>query len=239
MKYKQNIIPVLLCIFTLSLLFNVGFQSAVADDDFSSLCNKESPAEGDILVIKLESAERNLVSGRAVGVVDAPVDTVWEVLSDYNNYQNFLPRLDVTYMVDKDVMGEFSINEVWTRSEFESLLSRYRTDRIQGERLYFYNVLDIPFPMADLWFLLDIKRNPRMHSFSWKLVYGNMQRNEGSWELKPCGRDNSKTLASYTTTSDPGVYVPQFLESFALRSTLPNTIKGLRKRARQINLQNK
>ena len=211
----------------------------IADDDYSYPFNTGALAAGEILVVRLDGGDRNLMSGRVVGVVDAPIDTVWEVLSDYNNYQQFMPRLDVTCLVDRDVMDEFSMDEDWTRSQFESLLSRYRTDELQGEGLYFYNVLNIPFPMADLWFLLKIIRNPKLHKFSWTLVYGNMLINEGAWELKSFSTDDSKTLVSYTTSSDPGVYVPRFLENLALKSTLPDTIKNLRKRVRLINVLNK
>jgi hypothetical protein len=239
MKYKLKIISQNLFIFILPLFLWPGFAIAVADDDFGNSFNIGTLAEGEILVIKLDGGDRNLISGRVVGVVDAPIDTVWAVLSDYNSYQQFMPRLDVTYMVDRDVMDEFSMKEDWTRPQFEALLSRYRTDELEGEGLYYYNVLDIPFPMADLWFLLKMVRNPSLHRFSWSLVYGNMLINEGAWELKSCSTDDSTTLVSYTTSSDPGVNVPHFLENLALRSTLPNTIESLRERVRQLNVSNK
>ncbi len=238
MKYKRKIVFKTLFIFMLPFFLWPGFTHAVGDDYFSSFFNIGALAEGEILVLKLDGGDRNLISGRAVGVVDASIDTVWAVLSDYNNYQQFMPRLDVTYMVERGVMDEFSMNEDWTRSQFESLLSRYRTDELQGDGLYFYNVLDIPFPMADLWFLLKMVRNPKLYRFSWTMVYGNMLMNEGSWELMPYSTDDSKTLVSYTIFSDPGVYIPNFLESLALRRTLPDTIKNLRERVRQISKTN-
>ena len=85
---KKNV--KILFVFILPLILWPGFAFAVADDDFSSSFNMGALAAGEILVVKLDRGDRNLISGRVVGVVDAPIDMVWEVLSDYNSYQQFI-----------------------------------------------------------------------------------------------------------------------------------------------------
>jgi hypothetical protein len=224
-------------ILALAMLLWAGFINIEADEIFGSssviddlIGNLDS---GEILVSRLEDGSKNLISGRAAGIIDAPVDRVWAVLSDYNNYQKFMPRLTETYMVDAGVINELKSRKDWTRDQFEALLDSYRTDEVREDGFFFYNVMDMPFPFPDFWFLLKMERNPSLHSFNWTMVYGNMLVNEGSWELKSYGEDSSKTIALYETSSDPGVYVPEVLQKLALKSTLPDIIKNLRRRVLQ------
>ena len=207
-----------------------GFIDTSADEILSNSPDIIDLAEGDILVSRLDDGDRHLISGRVVGVIDAPIDTVWAVLSDYNNYQQFMPRLTVSYMVDAGVLNELKGKKDWSRSRFEAMLDSHRTEEFGDEGFYFYNVLDMPFPLYDFWFLLKIERNPSLHRFDWTMIYGNMLVNEGSWDLKSYGSDSSKTVAAYVTRSDPGVYIPNILQTFALKNTLPDTIKNLRTR---------
>jgi hypothetical protein len=220
-----------LLLMILPMFLLAGFINTTADEVSNNSLNIGDLEEDEIRVAKLDAGGWNLISGRAVGVVDASIDTVWEVLSDYNNYQQFMPRLSVTYLVDAGVLNELNKKKNWSRTQFETMLDSYRTEEFRDGGFYFYNVMDMPFPFPDFWFLLRMERNPSAYRFHWTMVYGNMLLNEGSWELKPYGSDSTKTIAVYMTRSDPGVYIPNILQKFALKSTLPDIIKNLRRRA--------
>jgi hypothetical protein len=64
----------------------------------------------------------------------------------------------------------------------------------------------------------------------WKMVTGNMMLNRGSWQLMLHPTDPNKTLAVYTTVSNSGIPIPSFIQRFGLNRSLPNIIRGVRKR---------
>lgn len=182
-----------------------------------------------IIVTRPKTENSNFLCGRVTGIIDAPVDLVWAVLSDYNHFSEFLPRMPVTFIVDAKVIHRIDKTSEWSREELETLLKDHRIDELKSDTVYFYNVLDMPSPVGDRWYLLKMIRNPKEHYVCWSLVVGNMILNEGSWKLSPCVHNPERTLATYTTCSDSGIRIPKFIMTIGLNTGLPDIIKGLRK----------
>jgi hypothetical protein len=209
----------------------MSFSYAGVEDN---MIHERDLREGKIIVTRPGSADPHVLCGRVMGIIDAPIDLVWMALSDYNHFHQFLPRLPVTFIVDKNVMVEINKKPQWNRQELESMLSRHRLHTLNSDTVYFYNVLDMPFPVGDRWYLLKMIREPEKYTVHWSIVTGNMVVNDGSWELTPCSDDPSHTLAVYTTCSDSGVNLPKFIINIGMKKSLPGIITGLRGRVHQM-----
>ncbi len=212
-------------------LFGVGKLSAEYND-VSEL--ERDVQQGKIVVTQPEIYYPGVLCGKVMGVIDAPIDQVWMVLSDYNHFYQFLPRLPVTFIVDKKAVDEINQKLHWEREELEAVLDQYRLNEVMSDTVYFYNVLDMPFPVGDRWYLLEMVRFPAQYTVRWRMVLGNMVINDGMWELSPCSNNEFQTLAAYTTCSDSGIELPRFIVNMGLKKSLPDIIKGVRGRIEEL-----
>lgn len=194
-------------------------------------------AKGRIVVTRARTAGPRILGGKAVGVIDAPVETVWAALGDYNNYPRFMPSLPVAFIVDGRVVAEVKKRQRWSRRQLEALLDKHKLDKPNSDTIYFYQVLNVPSPVRDRWYLLEMKRGPKQHTARWTLVVGNLRDTNGSWELKPFAGGDKRTLATYTTYSDLGFPLPRFILRIGSTQTLPGVIEGLRKRVRELQAE--
>ncbi|HEB29601.1 MAG TPA: hypothetical protein ENI15_01835 [Spirochaetes bacterium] len=105
-----------------------------------------------------------LLHGSVEGVIQAPRDTVWRVLSDYNNYYKFFPGMPVTFIVDEGTLNDILKKQDWKRAEFEALISNNRLEAPVADTFYFYNVIDLPFPLTDRWLLFKVERDPEQYN---------------------------------------------------------------------------
>ena len=221
-------------ILILSFLSTVG---AVCPGEINSSPASDKYTEKDrIYVSNPGHKDNSMFRGSVEGVIQATRDTVWTVLSDYNNYHKFFPRMPVTFIVDEGALEEIGRKQEWKRAEFEALISKYRLEEPAGDIFYFYNVIDMPFPFADRWLLFKMERDPGQYNMYWKMIYGNMLITDGSWELEQYGRNSSETLAVYTTYSKSIIPIPVFIMSIGLNNTLPDIIKGLRRRVSELSI---
>jgi hypothetical protein len=191
-------------------------------------------ASGRIVVLTPRPPAPDLVGGTALGLVDAPVDATWEALNDFNHYATFMPRVRVAHLVDAAAWTQVAARAPWERGALEALLVHHPLDRPQDERFFFYNVLDAPFPVRDRWYLLEMRRDLSAHTLRWTLVAGNLKATQGGWTLRPWPADPRRTLAEYTSYSDTGLPLPAFVLRAGLTQTLPDVIRGLRRRLAEV-----
>jgi len=144
--------------------------------------------------------------------------------------------MPVTLIVDKGVLNEIRKKQEWKRAEFETLIRKYRLNIPVTDTFYVYNVIDMPLPFPDRWLLLKMKINTDQYNMYWKMIYGNMLITDGSWELKQHGRNSSETIAVYTTYSKSLIPIPVFIMNIGLNNTLPDIIKGLRRRVGEVSI---
>jgi hypothetical protein len=187
-------------------------------------------SQGKIITRQLPAPTCRTYAGQVRGVIDAHVDSVWSVLGDYNRMHEYMPSFPVAFLADSRAVEIVGGQTRWDRGDLEEALAPCRIERLPGDTVYFYNVVDIPFPIPDRWFLLKVIRNPHTHTARWNLVAGNMIANDGSWELSPFRNDSTRTLAIYTTSSDSGIFLPQFVINIAFNCILPSIIKQVRRR---------
>ncbi len=197
-------------------------------------------ATGEIIVSTKEVPGQSLKCAEMVGVVDAPPEIVWQVITDVNNFKNFMPRTHNSMAVAPEKIPLILQRKPTRAEEVEQLLGPIPADpanyRIPGGiyTVYFYSNLDLPWPCNNRWYIIKGLRDETQaaqhhyHS-SWTLVTGNLRQNSGEWILEPFG--SAKTRATYKLCVDPGGFIPKFLVTQGTCTTMPQIIKAVRQRA--------
>ncbi|MCX6841979.1 MAG: hypothetical protein NTX53_06860 [candidate division WOR-3 bacterium] len=193
---------------------------------------EERLARGEIVVTRLPAAHKGVLGGQSRGVVAAPLDRVWAVLNRSCEFADYMPNFLESWLIDRAAMADVGERHSWQRDQLEVTMEEYRLVDWPGDTVLFYNVLDMPFPVSDRWYLLEMTREPAEHLIRWSQLVGNLKSTDGSWQLVPW-LDTGHTLATYTTISEPGIELPGFILDIGLNQSLPGVIKALRKRVMQ------
>jgi hypothetical protein len=212
----------------------IGLCGDTQDDLYQKL------AAGEIIVSIKEVPGKSLNCAEMVGVVDAPPEIVWQVITDVNNYKNFMPRTRNNMAVAPEKIPVILHRKATQPEEVEQLLGPLPPDpdiyRIPGGTytIYIYSNLEFPWPCNNRWCIVKEVRNEtqaRQHVYhtSWSLVTGNLKENSGGWILEPFG--STKTKAIYKLCADPGGSIPKFLVNQGTLITMPQIIKAVRKQA--------
>jgi hypothetical protein len=159
---------------------------------------------------------------------------VWEVISEYNRFHEFMPRTPVSFLVDSDYVAAIAGNEVRSWKKFEEDLADHRaTYDAPGDLAHFYSRFDMPWPMKDRYTLTEMVRDESRFYYHWRQISGNMKENRGSWLLKPFPGRPGKTLAVYTLYANPGLFVPSVFVKMAVKGSLPGVVAAVRLRVKE------
>lgn len=150
------------------LLFSDASAAAV------SLAEME---KGQLDIRLIDSQQSPYIQAR--GLFDAPVEQVWQTLTDFSGYPQYFQNL--------------------TRSEVRSR---------QGNRAQVYVRFDFPFPINQVWVLNEYLLDSRNKRLSWRMLDGNLKNSDGSgsWTLQPY---QGKTLATYRLNVSSGQWLQQ------------------------------
>lgn len=69
-------------------------------------------------------------------------------------------------------------------------------------------------------------------SITFKFISGDVRDIQGAWEFLPAG--DGKTVLLYSLWLDPGFYVPQGFVQKNLRNGVPNAVRAVRDRVKQV-----
>ena len=103
-----------------------------------------------------------------------------------------------------------------------------RIERVEDNAVYFYEEDDVPILKNTRLLLRCVHDDPNFRK-TMSLVEGSVRSLEASWALEPFDRD--RTLAVYTLRTDPGFYVPLWLQKTAAKKTVRGFFRGVRKAA--------
>ena len=158
-------------------------------------------ADGEILVTAQNVAGSDVPKAIVKGVINAPPQRVWDIVSNCDRYEGRLPRIRAAREIERS--GNTVVCEV---------------------------TVALPFPISDLTARTRATHTegPREWRREWTLIEGDYQRNDGSWVLTPFQGDPNRTLAVYTVHAEPNSRVPQRLRNRAQESSLPDVIETLR-----------
>jgi uncharacterized protein YndB with AHSA1/START domain len=129
------------------------------------------------------------------GRMSAQVRQVWQALTDCAKARDFIPHFEACRIVEKDPAGRWDIRE---------------------------NISNPPFLPRNRTIIRSDYRAP--HSFTYKLVSGDMRRSEGTWELIP---QAGGTLLRYSALVEPLVAVPSFLIVPAIKNDVSDMFRRL------------
>jgi ribosome-associated toxin RatA of RatAB toxin-antitoxin module len=157
-------------------------------------------SEADIQVTGIAQPGTSVRAGRAVGIVDAPLDTVMAIVQDYGAYEKFMPH--------------FKASRVLSR---------------RGESALVYMQASIARDTMTLWCQLKVGPRPSVGTtrvIEAKMVEGNMDAMHARWEVTPV--DAEHTRVAFELLLDPKVPLPASLVSNENEKASQKTIRALR-----------
>jgi ribosome-associated toxin RatA of RatAB toxin-antitoxin module len=196
-------------------------------------------AAGEIVTYSINVPGSAGRRGEATGVVAASPEKVWQVVTDVNNYQTFLPRMIRSRLVRFEELSRILHEQPSSAFQVEAILDPSPPDlagfRIPGQRYvgYFYAHVEVPWPLRNRWYIVRVQwdeSQARRHIYtcSWSLVVGNLRENSGEWKVEPFSEN--RTRLTYRVIADPGGIVPRSLADEFTDEILPQIIAGVRRR---------
>ena len=158
--------------------------------------------KGEVIVTSEKVAGTDMPLSQVEAVIETPPEAVWALVSNCGQYARTFDRILASEELSRE--GNVVTCKVTT---------------------------DLPFPLSDLTSV-----NRAVHTVEpgkrwlreWKLVQGDYEFNNGSWELLPFHGDPKRTLARYRLHAQPKVGLPQGLVRAAQGGNLPKVMTRLR-----------
>lgn len=199
--------------------------------------------KGEVIVSAKEVPGSSVKHAEMTGIINAPPEVVWRVITDVNDFKYFMPRTLNSMAVAPEKVAEIVQKKPTGAKEVEKLLGSTFVDpstyRLPGGKytVYHYSDLSLPWPCSNRWFILkgiqdETQAAQHRYHTSWSLVIGNLKTNSGEWILEPYG--NNQTKAIYRLNTDPGGAIPGFLVKEGTCSTMPAIIQAVRERAAKL-----
>jgi ribosome-associated toxin RatA of RatAB toxin-antitoxin module len=199
--------------------------------------------KGEIIVSAREVPDSSVKHAEMTGIIDAPPEVVWQVITDVNSFKYFMPRTLNSLEVTPEQVAEIVKKQPTQAKEVEKLLGTAFVNpanyRVPGGKytVYHYSDLELPWPCSNRWYIIkgimdETQAAQHRYHSSWSLVIGNLKTNSGEWILEPYG--NHQTKAIYRINTDPGGAIPGFLVQEGTTSTMPQIIKAVRERAAKL-----
>lgn len=199
--------------------------------------------EGEIIACSEDVEGTRVKKGTVTGVINVPPETVWQVITDNNNFEKFMPQTLDSLIVTKEKVAKILKMNPKKHSQVKRLLNEIDTHPLpyhfpgKNRVIYFFSLLDFPWPINNRWYIIKINRDEtraaeHIYLDSWDLEIGNLKTNQGFWLLEPFGEGCTKT--TYQLLIDPGGHIPKFFIDIGTKVTMPNVIRSVRKKAYKI-----
>jgi ribosome-associated toxin RatA of RatAB toxin-antitoxin module len=171
--------------------------------------------QGEVLLSLTDMEGTWVKVAEAVSLVKMPASRLFQVLSAYDQYQDFMPYVREC-RADQE-RGKGNVAYLSYRLHFRLfpyIRDRYFTVKLIEE--------------------VEVEGEPGVYYLSWSLdpeQPANINRNSGFWKLVPCGKDHSDTLVFYTVLADPGGLSPWFLKNISAKRIAREIFDAVRARA--------
>jgi len=199
-----------------ALLFVTGSASAFDEkevklsnkdvDKFFSEDNIKKVTGGETILIddSYENADGEAVSRTFVmGHIAKPPKAVWAVILDSEKHPEFMPTVTSKrkYEVDGDRYG--------TKTEVSTILMN----------LTYHTIHEPNIEEGYAFIYMDHSRE------------NDLADTASMWFIRPHGKDGEASIVLYTQTLRTGFPVPETFEKMMVRTSLPNVINNIKKRA--------
>lgn len=159
-------------------------------------------------VVTLEQAQA-VNRGVVIGVIKAPVEEVWPIVSECGKYADWREVLKDTAVIRREsatkiVCKGTAVVPFPARNRNGHFLVHNRKQVVGGIESY-------------------------VSTYSYLPGSGNLGDMFGYWLVQPWGADNEHSIVKFVLNVDIGGWLPDFLVRWATGRTLPDTIYGIRK----------
>lgn len=159
---------------------------------------RDQLASGDKILSFAPVEGTDLKHAQVFGVVDAPIERVWRVVTDYDHYDEFMTLVEESRVK-------------WTRgnvAKFEMV----------------FGLTGVPQPRYNI--TVAMVHYPHKYRIEWVYIEGDIIDTFGSWTLKPFGEDRTEVI--YSMFMDlSGTLVGPFAQ-LGSGMALPAAIEALR-----------
>lgn len=160
--------------------------------------------DGEVMV----STERgDLNRGEAIGIICAPIDELWAIITDFDNMHRWFPDMLSSESVERTSSGGVGNGE--TNMPWPVANRRWQTRTVAGER----SLGGVTAYVAE---------------YEYVEGSGNLDEMHGYWLLAPA--DDGCTLVRYVVNADLGIWLPDAIINWASRRMLPGTVEGMAER---------
>jgi ribosome-associated toxin RatA of RatAB toxin-antitoxin module len=144
--------------------------------------------QGEVLLYYERSPRSDLHEVVGHVIFDAPISLVWQVITDYHHYVDFLPDLEGSHLLRRD--GP----QVWQYLRYPNF-----------------------WPLPGLECTLLILEDEQEARISFQMISGDYVNYYGSWRLEEYRNNPERTLAIYKLLTDPGTPVPSWSKDWGNR----------------------
>jgi ribosome-associated toxin RatA of RatAB toxin-antitoxin module len=137
------------------------------------------------------------------GNVEGTVDQVWNAVTSYDHYDEFLPLVTEAYLRKR-----------------------------QNNLAYQYIRMNPPWPFTEKWMVNAHKEDKARGMLTWEQAEGNVRFERGFWAVKAVG-PNKTRLQYHLTVDPWMDNMPGWVVDMVTKGIMPNVIKGARKRVKQ------
>ena len=136
------------------------------------------------------------------GLVDGTTDQVWDAITTYDRYEDFLP-----------------------------LVTESAVRKRSGNVVQQYVKMTPPWPFHMQWMINECHEEKAAGRLWWRKLDGNVKHEEGYWLVSPHSEGRTKLVYHLQVDPWMDV-VPGWVFSLVTRSVMPDIIKGVRKRVK-------
>ena len=156
--------------------------------------------QGEIVVDAVPAEPMPFLTMR--GVVDAPPEVVWDVVSHCGLYRGRMPRI-----IDSEELAS------------------------EGGHVRCRTVVETAWPMGNLTSITRAVHTVGVGVWKreWALESGDYAFNEGSWTLTPFDAAATRTLVVYRLHAQAKLHVPLIMQQIAQEHALPETLIAVRR----------
>ncbi|GAV75511.1 Polyketide_cyc domain-containing protein [Cephalotus follicularis] len=177
---------------------------------------------GDGVYIEIKKLERNSRRIRSIIAIDASLDTVWDILTDYEKLADFIPGLAVSKLVEK-------------KDNFALLYQIGQQNLPFGLKFNAKGVLEC--------YEKDLERFPfrKKRDIEFKMIDGDFQVFEGKWSIQQFNKgydsllgQEFQTTLSYLVDVKPKLWLPVRLVEGRLRKDIETNLLCIREEAQKL-----
>jgi len=194
----------------------LGKLHAQDDDDLEEMGWSLVRNRDGVAVYNRKLAKSKVRGIMARAEVDVESARVFAVITDFDNWVNFMPYVHESEIIDRSDHIE------WVYLRFRGPFIR---DRSFVSEVTFEKKIGGIERYIMKWQLAE----ERTHELNIRGIVVP-KSNTGYWELRPIG-DGTKTCVTYSLHSDPAGKVPKWMINFANKRVVPSVFKAVRQQA--------